>query len=163
MGFLLWVQQTGFATFVREAPSLWAYPFFLTVHAIGLAIVVGVSSVVALRLIGFATVIPVAPLGHLFPLMWAGFVANAISGASLWMADAVNKTVPGQSGQAPVFFVKLLFVILAAGCLRVLQQRFHEARTGVVEELRDGRMLAGMLLAFWFLAMTAGRLIGYAS
>jgi hypothetical protein len=52
----------------------------LSLHAMGLAVVVGFSSAIALRLLGVARSIPLAPLGGLFPVMYAGFWVNALSG-----------------------------------------------------------------------------------
>ena len=35
--FLLWVEQSGFATWLRESTSLLGYTLFLSLHTIGLA------------------------------------------------------------------------------------------------------------------------------
>ena len=161
MAFFTWVQETGIATFVRESPSFFGYPFFLTVHTLGLSVIVGVSTVVGVRLLGVASPIPVAPLARLFPIMWLGFAINTISGAGLWAADAVNKSVPGDARQAPVFLTKMLFVLLAVACVWALQKRFREPSVAEGGELRDGKVLAAAMLIFWFLAMIAGRLIAY--
>ena len=50
MSFLLWLELTRIGTFVRESESLLGYPTFSTLHTIGLAIIVGLSTVVAVRL-----------------------------------------------------------------------------------------------------------------
>ena len=51
MAFLECVEQTSLAIWVGE--SLYGYPFLLSVHAVGLAIVVGLSVVTSLRLLNF--------------------------------------------------------------------------------------------------------------
>ena len=61
-----------FATFVRESPSLFGYTTVLSLHAIGLAVVVGVSTVVALGLLGYVHDMPLRPIARLYPLMYTG-------------------------------------------------------------------------------------------
>ena len=46
----------------------------------GLAIVVGINFIVALRLLGFAPEIKLNTLRKLFPWMYLGFAVNAFSG-----------------------------------------------------------------------------------
>ena len=45
-----WLENTSVALWVGE--SLWAYPFMLSLHVIGLAIVVGILSMVDFKLLG---------------------------------------------------------------------------------------------------------------
>jgi hypothetical protein len=114
-----------------------------------------------MRLLGLGSGIPLAPLARLFPLMWAGFLVNLLSGGGLWLADAVNKTIPGDGRQAPIFLTKMLLVTVGAVVLLALEKKLRDpegaARSG------QTRMLAGGLLVCWALAMIAGRLIAYAS
>ena len=163
MGLLMWLEQTGIATFVRESPSFFGYPTFLFSHTFGLSIVVGVSSVIAARVLGLASGIPLAPLERLFPMIWAGFIINLLSGTGLWVADAVNKTVPGDGRQAPIFLTKMLLVVIGAFLLSKLQKKLANPEVRAGHALRDARPIAGALLVCWVLAMIAGRLIGYAS
>lgn len=163
MGLLTWLQETGPATFIRESPSYFGYPTFLFAHTFGLAIVVGISSVLAARVLGLAPSIPLESFKRLFPVMWAGFLVNLVSGTGLWMADAVNKTIPGDGRQAPIFLAKMFFVILGAVVLWKMEKRMDAGEfsdRGLIEKLRP---LAGGLLACWMLGMITGRLIGYAS
>ena len=55
MHTLEWVSQTGLSTWIREGNSIWAYPMIITFHSAGLAVMVGLSCVVALRILGFAS------------------------------------------------------------------------------------------------------------
>lgn len=158
MGFLIWMEQTGFGTFVRESPSILGYPTFLFFHTLGLSIVVGLSSAVAVRVLGFASSIPLEPLGRFFPVMWVGFVINTISGAGLVTADASNKMVN------PVFLTKMLFVVLAIASMWLLKKKvFGDPRNDEGAPPREGKILAGALLVLWLGSMIAGRLIGYSS
>ena len=47
------MEGTALAAWTRESPSLWAYPTILTLHSIGLGVVVGASLVLDLRLLGY--------------------------------------------------------------------------------------------------------------
>ena len=61
MGLLEAIEASGISTWVRESRSLFAYPMVLTLHTFGLAVIVGSSAVVDLRLLGFAAHIPLKP------------------------------------------------------------------------------------------------------
>ncbi len=50
MAFFTWLQDTPFAHWVASDPSLLAYPTILTLHTVGMAIVVGTCVVMDLRL-----------------------------------------------------------------------------------------------------------------
>src|SRR3954469_3819033 len=81
-----WLEGTAIATWVRESPSLWAYPAVLTLHTVGLGIVVGASAVIDLRLLGYAPRIRIGTLAPLFTFMAYAFVLNAATGIMLFMA-----------------------------------------------------------------------------
>src|SRR3954471_24660023 len=89
--YLAWLEQTGFGTWVRESPSLWAYPTILFLHTLGMGTLAGTAAVIDLRIVGFAPDLPVAPLERFFPVMWIGFWINALSGTALLIADATTK------------------------------------------------------------------------
>ena len=156
MDFLYWIEETGLSTWVRESPSLWAYPFILTLHTIGLSLLVGVSITVDLRLLGFGSGIPIAPLERFFPLMWFGFWINAISGVLLLIADASSKTVN------PVFWVKLLLIGLAVWNIAIIRKKVF--RSGLAEGAtlpQNAKLLALTSLFLWIGATTTGRLMAY--
>ena len=93
MDFLLWLETTFLGTWVRESPSLWAYPTVLFCHSVGLAALVGINTAVDLRVLGFARHIPLKPLARMFPVMWMGFGVKpcighfAISGQRIDLID----------------------------------------------------------------------------
>ncbi len=67
MELLAALENSGFGTWLRESPSIWAYPAVLTLHTIGLGVLVGGNAVLDLRLLGWGRAIPLAPLEKLFP------------------------------------------------------------------------------------------------
>src|SRR5262245_17727374 len=101
---LVWLENLSFSIWVRESPSLWAYPGILFFHTVGLSLVAGISAGIALRALGVAKSIPIAPLEVFFRLFWIGFWVNALSGVALLIADATTKLVN------PIFYIKMLFV-----------------------------------------------------
>ena len=156
MSFLLWLESTRIATFIRESVSLLGYPTFTTAHTLGMGIIVGTSSVVALRLLGFAPTLPLAPLKKLFPTMWFGFALNLLSGTGMTMA-AATKLVPH-----PLWIAKMTCVLAAVAVLRVLQVRvFRDPEVGTKPLDTSTKVLAGSLLGLWLLGMITGRLIAY--
>ena len=46
-----WIQSTSYAVWVRES---WGWPFALTLHAFGNAIVVGLVFIICLRVLGLS-------------------------------------------------------------------------------------------------------------
>jgi hypothetical protein len=154
MELLASLENSGFGVWLRESPSIWAYPAVLTLHTIGLGVLVGGNAVLDLRLLGFGRAIPLAPLEKLFPLMWTGFWVNAISGVALFIADATTK------GTTWVFMTKL--AIIAVGVLLLLAlKRIVYRRGEAASETSTGRALAAASLALWFLAIVTGRYMAY--
>ena len=152
-----YLQNMALADWVRSSPSIFAYTTVLTVHAVGLAIVVGVNSLIALRLLGVAPGIPLAGLPKLYGVVWFGFCINAVSGFLLFIAEAHNMAA------MVAFWAKLTFVAFGM-IIAVLFKRFYFADTASVQAgvvTRTGRNLAIASLACWYLALIVGRLTGY--
>lgn len=157
MGIIEWVEGTALAIWVRESPSIFAYTGVLSLHAMGLAIVVGVNTAVALRVLGVAPSIPLKPLDKLFPLMYVGFIINAISGLALLAANA--------SGMLSnvTFLVKLGFIACAVFTMHSLRNRVFSTAGPDSTTLMpsEGRTLAILSLVFWVGAIISGRLTAY--
>jgi hypothetical protein len=142
------IEQSGVATWIRESGVLYGYPLILFLHTFGLSTLVGLSSAISLRLLGFAPGIPLASLERLFWLMWAGFALTAATGILLFAADATKHS------SNPAFLVKLLFVALAVTALALTWTRVFRGQ-------HRGRILAALSLVCWFGALSAGRLMAY--
>lgn len=153
---LAWLEGTRVATWTRESPSLWAYPTVLTLHTVGLAIVVGVSAVVDLRLLGVARRVPLATLMPAFRLIAWGFLLNAVTGLLLLIADATMKM------RQPVLYVKLALIALGLRCTVLARKEIRYgpvAPTSTVSPRASVIAMASLLL--WAAAITAGRLMAY--
>ena len=75
--FFVWLEATSLSTWLRESPSLWAFPFVLILHTVGLAFFVGTNVAWDVRVLGFSLGIPLEGLRRYFLVMWAGFWINA--------------------------------------------------------------------------------------
>jgi len=156
VAFLLWLESTGLSTWFRESSSLWAYPAFITFHSAGLAVVVGLSTMVDLRLLGFAPGVPLTSIRSLYPAMWVGFWVNAISGMALMISDPVKMFTN------PLFYFKMILIGAAVATLMLIDRkvlRSPSLQTGLVPS--RGKMLAAVSLVIWVAATTAGRLTAY--
>ena len=156
MDFLAWIEASAFSAWVRESPSIWAYPTFLFLHTAGLAFAMGMNVALDLRLVGASPNLPIAPMARFYPLMWWGFWINAVSGVVLLMADATTKATNW------MFFLKMGIIFLAVWNSRIKQTRLFG------DPAIDSNPLAPNLahlgwasLVLWMAAVTTGRLMAY--
>ena len=156
MGVLEALEASGISTWIRESQSLFAFPMVLTLHTFGLAVIVGVSAVIDLRLLGVGSHVPLKPLKSLFPIMWGGFIVNALSG-SLLLARAA--TTVGISG---VFWTKMALIGLSMWVLmRIKRTVFDDQSVDARPIPSEARVLAYASILLWAGAITAGRLMAY--
>src|SRR5678816_3293838 len=104
--FLHALQNSAFSAWVVGSDTIWAYPMILTMHTVGLGIVVGAAVIVDLRLLGVGPAIPLEEVKRVFPIFWLGFFINLVSGLMLFASEAADKAAQ------PVFLVKLLLVAI---------------------------------------------------
>jgi hypothetical protein len=156
MEFISQLQHSAIMDWVRESGSLLGYPAILFLHTLGLATVAGLNGAIDLRLMGVASKIPLSSMTRFFPFIWGAFAVTAASGVTLLIADAETKLRSG------VFYVKLLFIILALINLQLLKKRvFANADLDTRPISGQAQMLALTSLAFYVAATTAGRLMAY--
>ena len=98
MEFLIWLEHSEFSTWMRE--SDWGHPIVLCFHAVGMALVVGISFMFSARVLGYAKSVSLAAFDQLFGLAWFGFAMNAASGIVLLMAE------PRRMPATPAFLIK---------------------------------------------------------
>ena len=156
MGFLSWLEGTAYSEWI--VAGLLGWPLMLSMHAIGLAAVVGIMFAISLRMLGLFKPIPYTGLGALLAFGWVGIIVNAFSGLSLFMAQATFYIT-----SAP-FLVKITFVILGIANLHLTQRALREEAdawqaSGSVS--RKGTWLAISSMVYWTLAVVCGRLIAY--
>jgi hypothetical protein len=154
---LEWLENTAISTTLRDSPNVFLYPTILAFHTLGLAFFVGISSAIALRILGVAPGVPLAPLKKFYPIMWVGFAFNAASGLLLLIIEPTKFLTMFD------FYVKMVAIALAVYCNRLMYLRYFRNPAKVEPTtfpLRD-RILAIAILALWAASITAGRLTAY--
>jgi hypothetical protein len=156
MEFLRLIEESSFSQWVIGSSSIFAYPSILLLHTFGMAIVVGISAGIDLRILGLAPALPLAPLQKFIPLAWVGFWVNAVTGVMLLAADATTKFTN------PDFYAKLVFITAAVLTLRMIRKRvFNDPLIDKKPVASDVKILAVVSMICWVGAITAGRLLGY--
>src|SRR5215470_7117863 len=164
MEFLAWLEQTDSSVWLRE--SDWGHPIILCFHAVGMAMVVGISLMYSARILGYAKDFPVSAFDRLFGLAWFGFAINAVSGALLFFGE------PRRLMDTPAFWIKMILIVFAGLALWALGRALHaDSRDATGLATPDGRMMseaspnariaAILSVVFWLGAIVSGRLIGY--
>jgi hypothetical protein len=152
VGFLAWLEATGLAEWVRSSSP--GYPSMIALHAVGMAVMVGLSLLIDLRVLGSFAGIPLQALNRSFPLAWIGFGINFMSGSALFSAQATSYIVDW------VFMTKMTLVLLGAITAGILQPAVAKAGPGT--ELSGGmKAVAGLAIVFWIVAIIMGRLTAY--
>jgi len=156
MEFLNWLETLSYSTWVRESPSLWAFPALLFVHTLGMSLVAGGAAVISMALLGMWPKTAIKPLERLYPVMWFGFWINLFTGFSIFLKDA---SIYGRNYD---LYVKLVFVAAGVWLLSITRKQvFGDPNLDKGPVPGRAKMLAWASLACWFCAIVAGRLIAY--
>jgi len=157
--FLESIENSGFATYIRETPTWPAYSTVLALHTFGMAFLVGLSGVIALRVLGVVPELPLNPLKKLQPVIIIGFWVNAITGIILTTL-AIRSLLTNWD-----FYVKLVAIAFALVSL-VKMRRHAFADSSAADNAiasPEARRWAKSMLFFWGLAVLGGRLTAYAT
>ena len=151
-----WLEGTSVAYWVGG--SLWGYPFLLSLHIVGLSIIVGVTAMLDLRLLGSFKGLRIDSFLDAMKFAWAGLAINATSGVLLF------------TSQASFFVTSTPFLskisLIAAGVILsvIIQRKLRAVRDSGDASIVDGaacKLLAASSLAAWIGAIVTGRLIAY--
>jgi hypothetical protein len=148
-----WLENTSVATWVGE--SLWAYPLLLSLHVIGLAIVVGILSMLDFKLLGGFKGIRTGAFLGLIRFAWIGFLINAISGVFLFTSQATYFVA------STTFLTKLACIFVGAVLTKIIQGKLVAADAAGKADEVNMKGLAVLSLLLWLAAITAGRLTAY--
>jgi hypothetical protein len=152
-----WLETTALAIWVGE--SLWGYPFMLGMHAIGLAIVVGIFVMLDLRMLRVIRGVSFNAFLGLYRFAWAGLLINALSGSALFISQATTFV------RSAPFLIKISAVI-AGVILGIVIQRQLKLRVSDWDAVdasieSSAATFAVLSLVCWIGAIFAGRLIAY--
>lgn len=156
MGFLTWLEENWYAQWILTSAKGW--PLMLSLHAFGLAIILGVMFALNLRLLGWYRSLPYTSLHSLMGIAWIGIWINVFTGLSVFLTRPL-----GYLTSIP-FLVKIGFIIL--GIVVLIYTRKTLAREAASWEAAGvappiAKQLGLGSLAFWILAVISGRLIAY--
>tara|TARA_Y100000022_G_scaffold95001_1_gene81918 strand:+ start:1741 stop:2211 length:471 start_codon:yes stop_codon:yes gene_type:complete len=154
---LEWLEYTSLSIWVAE--SIWGYPIMLSLHIIGLAVVVGIFTVYNFRLLGLFNSLEFEPFLDFFRLAWLGLLVNFVSGFTLFSSQATFyvTNIP--------FLVKI-FSIIAGSLLAFkiqlrLQSNLNAWDERTAQPNKKDHSFAVISLALWTSAIFGGRLIAY--
>ena len=152
--FFVWLEATPLSTWLRESPSLWAFPFVVILPTVGLAFFVGANVAWDVRVLGFSMGIPLDALRRYFLVMWAGFWINAVSGVLLLIA------YPTKALTNPLFYAKLALIGLGIALALRIRRGVQDVRADS-DAPEPARTLAAVSLGCWVAVIFAGRLLAY--
>ena len=151
-----WLEGTALSVWLREEPSLMAFPFTLILHTVGLAFLVGANVAIDARILGLARGVPLLSLRRYYRAMWAGFWVNAASGILLLIA------YPTKALTNPVFYGKLAMIAAALALASAIRRHMMSGEVAAgVPAPKPLKMLAIASLACWVISITAGRFLAY--
>jgi len=132
---------------------MWAFPAVLTLHTAGMAVLVGASWVLDLRLLGLNRHVPLSSFRWVFPAVAIGLIVNLSTGIVLFMKNATTW------GTSIPFLVKMTLVIASVAMLVPLRSLVLGGEAREVPDSARGLAIASILA--WAGAVTVGRLLAY--
>lgn len=144
--------------------SMTGAPTLIALHSVGMAVVVGLSLMITLRLYGLLDGLEARHLPRILTVAVWGFYLNLITGIGIFITRAP------EYARSTTFLVKMLLVLVSAALLIWLRAHLRSARLSaddpsVADASADGvaRTIAAAATTTWFAAVVAGRLIAYLS
>lgn len=156
MSGLQWLEDTAFSDWVLT--SVIGFPLMLSLHAVGMAVSMGLILVLDLRLLGLFKFISYAFLRRALLLAWTGLIINFVSGTALFVPRGVEYV----SDRA--FLTKMVLIIFGVLNTAYLQRqltRESPAWDTSATAPATARLWAAASMVLWFGAITSGRLIAY--
>ena len=150
-----WLESTSIALWLRESPSLWATATVMTLHTTGMAVLVGASWVLDLRLLGVSRTVPVSAFRWVFPAVAVGLLVNLATGVLLFIKNATAW------GTAIPCLIKMGLVVASTATLIPLRKYVVNSEAGAVAVSRNARLLAVASILAWTGAVVAGRMLAY--
>jgi len=153
--FLDWLTDSSYAAWVNESGG---WPIALTIHAFGVAIVIGFMAIFGLRLMGRFRTMPYTSLNRFFPYIWIAVAFQVVSGFTLWMSKPAQYLADG------MFEVKFALVIIASIVTAYFQGTFRReapAWEAAGKVSPRGRRLVEASCVLWAAVVIGGRLTAY--
>mgnify|MGYP006173841849 CR=1 FL=1 len=158
MAILQWLESTEFADWVLT--SIIGFPIMLSLHAVGMAVSMGLILVMDLRLLGFFHFISYDFLSRAILIAWAGLTINFLSGAALFTPRGVEYVGD------PAFLMKMTLIVIGVANTTFLQRQLeHRSAAWKTDATTPAstKVWAAASMITWFGVITSGRLIAYVS
>lgn len=150
--FIKTLEEGSLSMWVRDNP-FW---MIISIHALGMALMLGAAGVIALRLLGVPRDLPIAPLKRLFTPMWIGFWIQVISGGLLLIG------YPTKSLTNLDFYLKLVLILAGMIVMVMLKKRvFSNEGLSEADMMARGKSFAILSLVLWLGVVTSARMLAY--
>ncbi|HZP32120.1 MAG TPA: DUF6644 family protein [Candidatus Acidoferrales bacterium] len=156
--FCQWLENSSWATAIHQ--SLWLFPLLETAHLFGIILLVGATSALDLRLIGWGMRRePVSRMAaRLLPWAWAGLAIQVTTGFFLFASEA------SRCFENEAFRIKMIMLLLAGLNALIFHQTVYR-RVAAWDEAKVtplGAKFAGCCsILLWFGIVAAGRWIAF--
>jgi len=126
-------------------------------HAIGMAIMVGLSVALNMRILGWFSGIPYPALHRFLGVAWIGFTINFLSGTALFTTQPTTYVTDFE------FLLKMAFVVAGVVTVALLQNAVGRRAAGWAGGAAPMgvKLIAALSIVFWVGATVTGRLIAY--
>jgi hypothetical protein len=154
--FVSWVHSSGISGWITGWRWLW--PICESIHFFGLALLVGVTGLLDLRLLGAMRSVPVAAIIDFMPWALVGFGLNLATGVTFFLG------APEQYVNNVAFYAKMLFILLAGVNAIYFQiMLFKKARLVSAGEQApvQAKLVAVISIGCWLLVMYWGRMLPF--
>ncbi|MBI79793.1 MAG: hypothetical protein VYC50_01855 [Pseudomonadota bacterium] len=135
---------------------IWAWPAMEAVHFIGMALIFGSLGLISVRILGYSSSLPFAPLHRLLPLGVLGFVVNIITGMFFFIADSGRYV-------AMDGFPPKIIAMMIGGITIIYLTTFDDVwnlKEGEDAPLR-AKLMAAITILSWGAVIAFGRLLPY--
>jgi uncharacterized membrane protein len=134
----------------------WMWPTLETLHFVGLSLLFTTVLIVNLRLLGMIKVVPYAAVYQLLPIGMLGFAINLITGMLFFVG------IPAQYNANPVFYWKIVFVLLAGlnTTYFMLADDTWRAQSGVPAPA-GARVAAASAIFIWVAVLYCGHMLPF--
>lgn len=157
MPFDRWLSHTALSVML-QANEGWLWPVGLTIHFMGLSLLVGAIGFVDFRMLGFMKRVPLNAAMDFLPWAVVGFVANLITGAIFVI------TQPHQFWVNRVFWAKILFLVVAGINVAIFNWTTRAKAYALppgVDTPPSFKVFAVVSLISWFAVLYFGRMMPY--
>ena len=146
--FLLQIEQSALGVYIQEDP--WGFAIALSVHAVGMAMSLGIVMLINFRILGVLKQVPVLSHTALFGTAWFGFIINLLSGIALYSSHATEYTYQW------VFIMKLSLLAIGGYLMKLTMDavRANDAAGKI-------QLFSFLTLSCWIGAVITGRLMAY--